>query len=146
MQDLLTSALALDPLRLLDINMYIIRSLIFHLGLRLPIVIFASELNTSTRPTERLIDICKGVGANRLIIGGGKSQSVHDLGSLKSNRIEVLLQDYSSGHPSYPQTRHRLLGFAAGLSTIDALFNTGAEHTRSLVSAQQYTPTPLNMN
>ena len=104
--------------RLVDINIEIIKFLIsaFELKTRL---VMASDLKLREEPTERLIDICKTLNANKYLAGrdGGKYMNLE---MFDKEEIEIIFQDFK--HPVYNQ----LYGdFVPGMSAVDLLFNCG---------------------
>ena len=104
--------------RLVDINIEVIKFLIsaFELKTRL---VMASDLKLREEPTERLIDICKTLNANKYLAGrdGGKYMNLE---MFDKEEIEIIFQDFK--HPVYNQ----LYGdFVPGMSAVDLLFNCG---------------------
>ena len=80
---------------------------------------FSSKLNIKSRSTQRLVDICRKIGADTYFSGvGGKDYM--DLNLFEENGIDVKFQHFR--HPVYPQ---RFGGFIKSLSVIDLLFNCG---------------------
>ena len=109
--------------RLVDLNVECVRCLTQELGIDTPLRT-ASEFELSEEPTERLIDICRAVGADRYLAGSG-GRAYMDLPRFEAAGIEVLFQVF--GHPVYPQ----LFGaFEPNLSLVDLLFNCGEESLR----------------
>ena len=81
----------------------------------------ASGSNTREDPNDRLIDLCRSVGADTYLAGEG-SKDYLDLDRFEEAKIHVSFQSYN--HPVYPQ----LYGsFIPGLSVVDLLFNCGPE-------------------
>lgn len=105
---------------LIDLNLHIIRFLAEEFGINKKFYL-ASDLKPEGASTELLLDICKKVGADCYLSGAnGKKYLKEDL--FKNHNIEVEYQNFN--HPVYPQ----LYGdFAAGLSSIDLLFNCGKD-------------------
>ena len=81
----------------------------------------ASEMELSEEPTQRLIDICKAVGADTYLAGiDGKTYM--DLERFTAAGLQIVIQEYE--HPVYSQ----LYGeFASHLSALDLLCNCGPE-------------------
>ncbi len=78
-----------------------------------------SDLNPVGKKTDRIVDICKKVGADMFIFGEGGKKYV-DIELFKQEKIKLYFQNYN--HPFYPQ----LYGdFIPNLSVIDLLFNCG---------------------
>lgn len=105
---------------LLDINTHVIEYLVSVLGINTEIVI-ASNLNVRNHPTERLIDICKALGADTYLAGKGGYKYM-DMEKFRQAEIKVLFQDFK--HRAYSQ----LFGtFEPFMSVVDLLFNHGKE-------------------
>jgi hypothetical protein len=105
---------------LLDINTHVVKYLVSALGINTEIVI-ASNLNVRNHPTERLIDICKALGADTYLAGIGGYKYM-DMERFKQAGIEVIFQDFK--HRTYSQ----LFGtFEPFMSVVDLLFNHGKE-------------------
>lgn len=82
-------------------------------------LIFSSTLNIDKKKTERLIEVCKRLGANTYLSGQGAKDYL-DIEKFKTQGIKVVWQDFK--HPIYPQ----LWGeFAPNLSAIDFILNCG---------------------
>ena len=109
--------------RLVDLNVECARRLTQELGIDTPLRA-ASEFELSEEPTDRLIDICRAVGADTYLAGSG-GHAYMDLSRFEAAGIEVLFQVFD--HPVYPQ----LFGaFEPNLSLVDLLFNCGEESLR----------------
>jgi hypothetical protein len=107
--------------RLLDINLHLIHYLVKALGLSNKKFRMASEYQSREGPTERLVDLCKLVGAD-IYLSGQDGAKYLDLDEFKKEGIQVVFQSYK--HPLYPQ----LFGdFEPYLSVVDLLFNCGPE-------------------
>jgi hypothetical protein len=80
----------------------------------------ASQLPGVTgRSTQRLVSICKSVGAERYLSGfGGQKYQEEEI--FREENIELLVYDFTP--PVYPQMWGE---FIPGLSTLDLLFNAG---------------------
>lgn len=100
------------------------------LGIDTPLKI-ASEMELSAEPTQRLIDICKTVGADTYLAGvDGKKYM--DLERFAAAGLEIAVQEYE--HPIYPQ----LYGeFVSHLSALDLLCNCGPESGKILLSGRK---------
>jgi hypothetical protein len=80
------------------------------------------EFNVPQEKTERLVQICKSLGAEEYISGpAAKSYLNEDL--FRDNGIEVRWADYSN----YPEYRQPHPPFEHSVSIIDLLFNEGPE-------------------
>lgn len=79
------------------------------------------DARESTEKNERIIEICRKLGATVYFSGNG-AREYNDEALYVSQGIELRYAQFSA--PSYPQ----LYGdFVAGLSIVDALFNCGRE-------------------
>ncbi len=84
-------------------------------------IIKESELNVSGNSTERLVNICKSVGAETYVSGiGGKEYMNENL--FTKNKIKLEYQQFLQ--PEYPQ--HFSETFIPNLSIIDLLANMGS--------------------
>ena len=84
---------------------------------------------TPQNPTDRLIKLCKSVGATHYLFGEGNGINYHDPEKFYDNNIKVIQQSFNANHPVYAQ---QLAGFVFGLSILDTLFNIGRKNTRLL--------------
>ena len=104
--------------KLIDINMESIRVLCEIFGINTPIY-FSSEFNIKKTKTERLVALCKELGAEFYLSGQGAKDYL-DVELFRKEKIEVIWQEFT--HPEYPQ----LWGdFIPNLSAIDAVLNLG---------------------
>jgi hypothetical protein len=124
---------------LVEINKEIIGNIMGILGLSLPKIYIASELTNETDATKRIISICDSIGADSILVGGGKSMEVHDWNKIKGH-LTLYIQNYMVSHPIYRQVRRQRLTFEKGLSVIDALLNVGTESTKQFISDSRYNP------
>ena len=76
----------------------------------------------SMDPTERLIQLCRAVGATRYL-SGPAARSYLESHRFEESAIEVVWMDYC-GYPDYPQLWGR---FEPKVSIVDLLLNTGDE-------------------
>ena len=83
--------------------------------------VLASSMELRDEPTDRLIDICKLLGADTYL-AGHDGAAYMDLERFKDNGIAVITQEFK--HPVYPQTFGE---FQSHMSVIDLLFNCGPE-------------------
>jgi len=87
-----------------------------------PVIRFASELDLGdTRKNERILRICRGLGADTWLANSVCREYV-DPELYRSAGVRVTYQDYE--HPVYPQLFEP---FLSHLSVIDLLFNCGPE-------------------
>ena len=76
-------------------------------------------MSTSGEKTERLLSICRGLGATHYLSGVAARDYIMEE-DFSNQSIELEYQNYE--HPVYPQ---RYSGFVPQLSAIDLLFNCG---------------------
>lgn len=121
--------------RLATVNLATIRWLLEGFGITTPLRL-ASEMMLREEPTDRLIDICRAVGATRYLAGAG-ARAYLDVPRFEASGIALDVQEFQ--HPTYPQC---YAPFVPGLSAVDLLLNCGdraltrlRESRRSPVSA-----------
>jgi len=103
-----------------DLNICLVEGLQEMLGIEVRTV-RASGMDLREDPTDRLIDICRSLGADTYLAGKGGG-SYMDLTRFREQGVRVVFQDFV--HPVYPQ----LFGpFTPHLSVVDLLFNCGSE-------------------
>ena len=103
---------------LLDLSLETIQYLKRELKINTPLL-RSSELGEAGNKTERLISICKQLGATQYLSGDSARNYISEK-DFSDQGIELEYQEYQ--HPEYPQ---RYEGFVPFLSTIDLLFNCG---------------------
>jgi hypothetical protein len=114
---------------LFDLCLETIHFLKEELGLNTPLL-RSSEMNTVGTKTERLISICRELGATKYLSGESASDYISEE-NFTSQGIELEYQHYE--HPIYPQ---RYADFVPHLSAIDLLFNCGKESLGILKQAE----------
>ena len=90
------------------------------MGIETPLL-RSSEMKPGGEKTERLVSICRELGATHYLSGESGSNYIAEEG-FSSQGIELEYQNYE--HPVYPQ---RYTGFVPHLSAIDLLFNCGEQ-------------------
>ena len=91
------------------------------MGIETPLL-RSSEMKLSGEKTERLVSICRELGATHYLSGESGSDYISQE-DFSNQGIELEYQNYE--HPVYPQ---RYPGFVPHLSTIDLLFNCGEQN------------------
>ncbi len=128
--------------RLVDLDLHMLGVALRCFDIRTPLL-RSSQLGLCDGKTDRLIDMCKKLGARCYLTGAGGSSSYLDAEKIGRSGIGVIWQQFS--HPTYPQ-RYPRLGFASHLGFLDLLFNCGpasrdvlfgASHPVRLVSPDQ---------
>jgi hypothetical protein len=104
-----------------EVNLHLIALLRAALGIAGKPTVCASQISASEEPTERLIDICRALGADTYLAGAGAGGYM-DFGRFERAGMRVVSQVFR--HPVYPQ---RYDGFLSHLSVVDLLFNCGPE-------------------
>lgn len=118
--------------RLVDLNVCIIKYILEVLGIDTPLH-FESEIGTSTKSTERIIEICKKVGADTYLSGSG-GRSYMEEERFAQEGIELRYQSFN--HPVYTQCFARDKGyFIPNMAAVDLLFNEGRKSTEILKGA-----------
>ena len=84
-------------------------------------LLLASEMQLSEEPTQRLVDICRHVGADTYL-AGADGRKYMDQAPFAKAGIEIIFQAYD--HPVYPQLFE---GFEPRLSALDLVLNCGPE-------------------
>jgi len=107
-----------------DLDVYLIENIMVLLGIKKEIR-KSSVLNIEDTGTEKLINICKTVGADAYLSGPGNEKynvKDMDLEKFKKRNIKVIFHEFT--HPIYSQQFPKT-EFMPNLSIIDFLFNCG---------------------
>ena len=108
--------------KLVDVNQAGLDFLREVFGIRTPLI-RSSELKVGGQRAELVYDICKAVGADRLLAGMGGSRG--SLNVEEFARRGVRIEWHQFQHPVYPQPGPQ--PFTPGLSAIDMLFHVGPQ-------------------
>jgi len=109
-----------------DLNFETIKQVLRWLDIKVEIVV-ESELRVSGQPTERLVKVCKKLGADTYISGiGGKRYLNEKL--FEKNKIIIKYQNYNP----IRYLQHMSKSFIPNLSIIDLLANVGSESGKLL--------------
>lgn len=114
-----------------SVNVSLIRDVCARLGITTDLV-DAGDLPDADDPNDRLVAICRALGASRYI-SGPAAASYLDTQRFGDHGIEVEWFDYA-GYEPYRQTAEP---FIAEVSVIDTLLNTGPEARRMVVRADR---------
>ena len=114
-----------------DLNIYLIKRLATALGLGHKLFIKASNYELSEDSTDRLIDICRQLGADTYL-SGRDGVNYMNMDIFRQSGIDVIIQDFQ--HPAYPQA---FGDFQSHMSIVDLLFNCG---TKSLEVMEENNP------
>ena len=112
---------------LVDLNTEIIKFIMNELEIKSKIV-FSSELEISKKGSDRVIDICKAVGADHYITGTFWAESNLRVEEFKKSNIDVEFQKFQ--HPIYKQIHGE---FIPEMSIIDLLFNKGRKEAKKIL-------------
>lgn len=104
--------------RLVDLNDAMLRYLRAALGVHTPLI-YSSTLGVSGSKSELVLNLCKEVNADALLVGLGGSRQYLDRAAFAAAGIELVFQEFK--HPVYPQRGPA--PFIPGLSAVDFLFN-----------------------
>lgn len=105
--------------RLIDINIEIIEFLKKEFSIKAKTV-FSSELNVTGSASERILEICKQLDAEKYITGTVWAKKFLNVQDFKNNNISVEFQEFI--HPEYKQLDNN---FIPNIAAIDLLFNEG---------------------
>lgn len=112
-----------------ELDCFLIENIIKILGFKTKIERI-SMMNLPGMTTDRLVNICKEVGADTYLSGpGGKGYL--EIEKFKKEKINVVFQEFV--HPEYPQQFPKQ-GFVPNLSIIDLLFNCGSESLNMILN------------
>jgi hypothetical protein len=117
--------------RLLDVQLQVLSLARRWLGVTTPLL-HSSSLELVGQKTDRIIDMCKKVGARFYLSGKGGSTTYLDVDAMQRAGITVVWQSFT--HPTYPQ-RYPALGFTSHLAFLDLVLNCGPESRDLLFSA-----------
>jgi hypothetical protein len=116
--------------RLVELDLHMLELARRWLGITVP-VLQSSSLGLEGHRTDRILDMCKKVGARVYLSGRGGSTGYLDVEALRRGGVTVAWQDFT--HPVYPQ-RYPALGFVSHLGFLDLLLNCGPG-SRAILSA-----------
>jgi hypothetical protein len=106
--------------RLVDLNQATLDFLRDAFGIRTPLL-RSSELKVGGQRAELVFEICKAVGAERLLAGMGGSRGYLNVEEFARRGVRIEWHQFQ--HPVYPQAGPQ--PFVPGLSAIDMLFHVG---------------------
>lgn len=115
--------------RLTELNLAVLHWLLTAFGIKTPVKL-ASAMSTREAPTDRLIDICRTVGATTYLAGAG-ARDYMDIRRFDASGIALEFQDFR--HPVYAQCYEP---FMPGMAAIDLLFTCGDDALRLLRSTR----------
>ena len=112
---------------LIDINIEIIEFMKKEFNLRTKTV-FSSELNVTGTASERILQICKLLDAEKYITGTVWAKKFLNIEDFKKNNISVEFQEFI--HPEYKQMD---TNFMPNMAAIDLLFNEGGMNSLEIL-------------
>jgi hypothetical protein len=121
--------------RLVDLDLHVLDLARRWLGIKTPVVL-ASSLGLAGQKTDRILDLCRVVGARVYLSGSGASSGYLDVDRLRAGGVAVAWQSFR--HPIYPQ-RYPELGFVPNLAFLDLVLNCGPE-SRALLAGVEPEP------
>ena len=107
--------------RLLELDLYTLSLMARWFAIETPTVL-ASSLRLSGQRTQRIVELCRAVGADVYLSGRGASVAYLEVARFEAHGIGVAWQSFR--HPIHAQ-RYPRLGFVSHLSAIDLLLNCG---------------------
>jgi hypothetical protein len=106
--------------RLVEVNQATLDFLREAFGIATPLI-RSSELKVGGAKSDLVLEICRAVGAERLLAGNGGSRGYLDVEHFARNGVRI--EWHAFQHPVYPQPGPA--PFTPGLSAVDLLFNCG---------------------
>lgn len=111
-----------------EINVHFLKSIMKILNIQTEIKLVV-DLEISGEKTDRLVEICKKLGAN-IYLSGPAAQNYLRMDAFDRSNISVEWMDYR-GYPEYTQL---FPPFEHGVTILDLIFNTGPNATRFMKS------------
>jgi hypothetical protein len=112
-----------------EVNSAFLDAICRHLGIATRLT-WSTDYETRDEPSQRLLDICLGAGADEYV-SGPAARGYLDVDLFAASGVRVRWADYS-GYPEYPQLAEP---FEHGVSIVDLLFNTGPDAHHYLKSS-----------
>jgi len=112
--------------RLTDINLHFTKAILEFLGVRTEIK-DSREFKLAEEKTERLVSICRDLGATTYLTGPAAKDYMEE-DQFKKSGIDIVYSDYS-GYPEYNQL---FPPFEHGVTILDLIFNVGSQARRYL--------------
>ncbi len=114
---------------LLDLNMDLIMLFREWLKIETPLE-YSSRLGVGGRGSERILEICKGVGADRYLTGDAAKDYL-EVDRFREAGIEVIYHGYC--HPVYKQLHGEFIPY---MSVLDLIMNYGTE-SRAILAGEK---------
>jgi hypothetical protein len=122
--------------KLVDLNLQLIEWIASELGITTPMV-RSSSLQIEGKRSERLVSMCKRMGARDYLSPRTALYLLEDLPIFAESGINVWFHNYS--HPEYKQ---RFPPFCSYASVLDLLFNEGPQSLEIIRSGRRQPFTP----
>jgi len=113
--------------KLIDVNTELIEFLKKEFSIKSK-TIFSSELNVTGSASERILEICKLLDAEKYITGTVWAKKFLNIQDFKANNISVEFQEFI--HPEYEQLNSN---FIPNMASIDLLFNEGSINSSKIL-------------
>lgn len=123
---------------LVELDLHLLRLHLDWFAIRTPVVA-ASTLGLAGQKTDRIVSLCRAVGAGVYLSGTGGSRAYLDVAALARAGVRVAWQRFR--HPTYVQ-RYPARGFVSHLAALDLLLNHGPEAAAILRRAMAACPAP----
>jgi hypothetical protein len=120
--------------RLVDLDRAMLELLRDAFEIRTPLA-RSSELGVEGAKSELILNLCRAVGADRLLAGFGGSRRYLDLEAFAREGVRIEWHEFN--HPTYKQCGSQ--PFIAGLAAVDLLFNCGPQ-SRSILLRSSAAP------
>jgi hypothetical protein len=134
----LTPKLSLEYERLCELNFCLIEWIRLELGVVTP-CIRARDLDARGTRAERLVNICRALGADHYVSPQGARAYLEHDSSFDRAKISVSYQAYD--HPSYSQIHG---GFEECLSVLDLMMNVGPDSLAVIRKGNSHGSSPHN--
>jgi hypothetical protein len=118
---LIKEAVGFNHKSLLDLNLHLIKAIAQALNIKVNMVRSSEFSYFGKEKNEKLVSICKFMGADTYLSGSG-GRAYIDEGMF--NKAEIAIQWHTYEHPTYKQM---FSDFQPNMSIIDLLFNAGAK-------------------
>jgi hypothetical protein len=119
--------------KLIDLNMEIINFIKEQLDIKCKIL-FSSELEITSKGSEKILDVCKKLDVEHYISGTTWASEFLKVNDFEKNSITVEYQEFQ--HPLYNQMSRN---FEPCMSIIDLLFNEGKDLAKKILSESDVT-------
>lgn len=130
---LFRDAINSDHELLIGLNLHLIKAVAEALNIKVNMVRSSEFPYLGREKNEKLVSICKHMGADVYLSGSGGRNYVNEE---LFREAKITVQWHSYTHPAYKQTFE---GFQPNMSILDLLFNIGAEAKQTLLQGGELT-------